>query len=92
MPVLVLRSVDDSANLRVMRAVLEALRARDYGRLRVGPFDDGLAAEIGVFVEGPKGALERLRPDLDRRLARAVVPALIEQLEIMETRAEGAGL
>jgi len=59
MPVLVLRSVDDSANLRVMRAVLEALRARDYGRLRVGPFDDGLAAEIGVFVEGPKSALAR---------------------------------
>src|SRR3972149_580470 len=59
MPVLVLRSVDDSANLRVMRAVLEALRARDYGRLRVGPVDDGRAAEVGAWgarAQGRAGA------------------------------------
>lgn len=91
MPVLVYRSVDDIANLRLMRVVLETLRTRDFGSLRVGPFDDADAAELGIFVEGAKTNLERLRPVLDRRLAHAFVPALAEQVEVVEEHAPGWG-
>ena len=91
MPALVYRGIDDISNLRIMRVVLEALRVKDYGKLRVGPFDDTAAAESGIWIEGPKRALDRLRPDLDRRLAKATLPAIADRLEIGEVGTNGQG-
>lgn len=82
--VLVYRGIDDIANLKIMRELLILIRKEDFGAIRIGPFDDRKVAEQGVFVEGAKGNLERVQREMDKRLAKANIPALPERVPVME--------
>lgn len=88
--VLVYRGIDDTANLRMMRVALEMLRVRDFGPVRLGPFDDRLVAEGGIMIEASRTVCDRLKKEMDDRLARANIPAIGEMLEVLEEGTLGA--
>lgn len=81
---LIYRGIDDVANLKIMKELLILVRKEDFGAIRIGPFDDRRVAEQGVFIEGAKRNLERIQKELDKRLAKANVPALPERVPILE--------
>lgn len=78
------RGMDDIGNLRIMRVVLEAVLANGFGPLRVGPFDDEAVAEGGVVIEGSWTVLEKVKRALNQRLADQGLPAVVEELDILE--------
>lgn len=82
---LVYRGMDDIGNLRIMRVVLEAVRANGFGPLRVGPFDDALVAEGGVVIEGSWTVLEKVKRSVNQQLADRMLPAVVEELDIVES-------
>lgn len=78
-------AIDGVGLLRVIRMILDTIRALKMPVRRLGPFDDIRAAEVGFYVGGDAHVLRTLQHAVTRKAAKAKIPVLVSTHTISAT-------